>query len=538
MMHRRRTWAGGMVVAALLICQGSGEPLLAQAPPFAVSAAAGVPSPAPAAVGQQVTVDLTATAYNIPTATDPYTVQGPWWSWSTQDPPPPQPPVVQYAATAGAWGPAPAGSYSLAIAQPDPSSPDATLTVTFNQAGYWRLSPIVTAYLTDSPGPDTWQASAPATVADIAAIAVTFNPSSISIDAPGDIAGVQATIVPADAYQQVSFDTIDYSVATVTASSQPSPVPLTVTGVGTGGTQLVAWAGANMLAMDQVVVRTVQGAEKLPLGSSIPAAAGIQYMVYVPTAAGGILTIIADGPITSITNPKGVPFSNATDVGVGNQGWYTVLLGGTPTAVSATFQQIAKAKTQPWNFYWWSTQGPYIRQPVKGGNGKWNTSAKAGTDDYQTWDAFSAPPVPGQPTVTPGPNGYLETPPAVGDELRDMPNIGFPNLFTTVNSYNKTYTGLTLYTPFADYDAIHGTNARSQAAVYSHSLDKTASNAEWGGHCMGAAIASTLLNVPQPAPGTNYNSDELKGLWAALGNNTNFTADPNSTAQRLSIDNA
>jgi len=41
----------------------------------------------------------------------------------------------------------------------------------------------------------------------------------------------------------------------------------------------------------------------------------------------------------------------------------------------------------------------------------------------------------------------------------------------------------------------------------------------WPGHCLGGAVASILLNEPTPAPGTGMTRDELKAMWAELGEN-------------------
>ena len=41
----------------------------------------------------------------------------------------------------------------------------------------------------------------------------------------------------------------------------------------------------------------------------------------------------------------------------------------------------------------------------------------------------------------------------------------------------------------------------------------------WPGHCLGGAVASILLNEPSPAPGSGMTKDELKALWAELGEN-------------------
>src|SRR5262249_51050517 len=41
----------------------------------------------------------------------------------------------------------------------------------------------------------------------------------------------------------------------------------------------------------------------------------------------------------------------------------------------------------------------------------------------------------------------------------------------------------------------------------------------WPGHCLGGAVASILLNEPNPDPRSGLTRDELKALWAELGEN-------------------
>ena len=65
------------------------------------------------------------------------------------------------------------------------------------------------------------------------------------------------------------------------------------------------------------------------------------------------------------------------------------------------------------------------------------------------------------------------------------------------------------------YDQLFGTSARQWEAAFSQNKDIS----RWPGHCLGGAVASILLNEPSPAPGSGMTQDELKALWAELGEN-------------------
>src|SRR5437764_15024514 len=62
------------------------------------------------------------------------------------------------------------------------------------------------------------------------------------------------------------------------------------------------------------------------------------------------------------------------------------------------------------------------------------------------------------------------------------------------------------------YDQIFRSSARSWEAANSQNQDIS----RWPGHCLGGAVASSLLNEPIPAPGSGMTKDELKALWAEL----------------------
>ena len=78
---------------------------------------------------------------------------------------------------------------------------------------------------------------------------------------------------------------------------------------------------------------------------------------------------------------------------------------------------------------------------------------------------------------------------------------------------------LTLFqtpSPLLKYDQLFGTQAR---AVGGGVQPDATDISRWPGHCLGGAVASILLNEPMPAPGSGLTRDELKALWAELGEN-------------------
>ena len=449
------------------------------------------------------------------------------WTWSTQDPPPPLVPVIQYSATAnGPWGASPGGCYVyVSQAAPDPTQPNscvATLGVYCTQPGHWRISPVVTVTYADGCG-NNWSASAQVTVADITAVSVAFAPSSVMIQTPGQTASVTATVAPADAAPLVTFDTYDHTVATVTGSSSTSPVPLTVMGVGAGATNLAAWLVGSTYCMEvPVAVGAAPAVVSVPLGpNGIKATGPGAFQAYVPTAVGGVLNITTDGTLGPITGPGGA-FTNNTDTGQTTAlGWYKFNVGGPLTKVTAQFTQTGQAKNRPWNFYWWTIQGPYIREFTAGGNLKKDTSKLAGSDDVDQIPtvAIGGAVVAGQVIITAGPNGTLETTAGKGDEARPLPSMGRYNLFTPIGAANGTPP----YTPLDHYDKRNGTpalplNSRGQAAAFSTlktALTPPGQNNEWQGHCTGGSVASIMLNVPKPVPGRLR--DRLRGTEGALG---------------------
>jgi hypothetical protein len=236
-----------------------------------------------------------------------------------------------------------------------------------------------------------------------------------------------------------------------------------------------------------------------------------QFGVYVPTQFGGVLTIeTTRGQVGPIIGPDGRQRSNGQDVGVQAQGWYTFDVNGaqSPFTVSSKFIQVGESARPTWNFYYWPTKSDSIHEPWAGGNGRVDTTRAYGDDMIvaRPGDYIA----PGQDIIRAGPNGLLETPVSPGDEL-----TWFPNLYD-----DSTFRGAdgTIYgtpSPLLKYDQLFRSSSRAWEAANSQTL----TIARWPGHCLGGAVASILLNEPVPAPGSGLTRDELKALWAELGEN-------------------
>ena len=110
----------------------------------------------------------------------------------------------------------------------------------------------------------------------------------------------------------------------------------------------------------------------------------------------------------------------------------------------------------------------------------------------------------------------LETLPQAGDDATWFPNL-YDDL-TWVGPDKNNGGQITRFqtpSPLLKYDQLFGTSARQWEAAFSQNKDIS----RWPGHCLGGAVASILLNEPTPAPWTGMTRDELKALWAELGEN-------------------
>ena len=176
--------------------------------------------------------------------------------------------------------------------------------------------------------------------------------------------------------------------------------------------------------------------------------------------------------------------------------------------VETTFVQVGAAARMPWNFYYWPTKGDAIHEPWAGGNGRVDTPRPYG-DDIQVVPVGSYI-APGEDIILPGPNGLLETPVSPGDD-----STWFPNLYDDLTWRGADGTMYATPSPLLKYDQLFGTNARAYEAGNTQNQDIN----RWPGHCLGGAVASIKLNEPTPALGSGLTQDELKSMWAELGEN-------------------
>ncbi len=236
-----------------------------------------------------------------------------------------------------------------------------------------------------------------------------------------------------------------------------------------------------------------------------------KYGVYVPTRFGGSLTIeTTAGKIENLKGPDGRDFNNGAETGMNRHGWFTfeIKSEGKPYTLESRFTQIGKAARKPWNFYYWPTKADAIHEPWAGGNGIVDTSQVQGDDILVAQPGSRIP--PGQDIVRAGANGLLETQPAPGDDL-----TWFPNLYDDLTARGVGGQVYSTPSPLLKFDQLNRTMARQWEAANSQNQDIQ----RWPGHCLGGAVASILLNEPIPMPGSGMTRDELKSLWAELGEN-------------------
>jgi hypothetical protein len=285
-----------------------------------------------------------------------------------------------------------------------------------------------------------------------------------------------------------------------------------------GGSVIVTLATIHGMAAAQ---GTAEHVTTVPLGGSLDGQSGDRYFgVYVPTRFGGVLQIkTTSGNIAELKKfPNGKPLANGQDIGFDQQGWYTFKVEGAkkPYSIENTFVQVGESTKKPWNFYYWPTKGDSIHEPWAGGNARVDTMNVTPGSDDQLIAAPGGYIPPGVDIVLPGPNGLLETFPQAGDDATWFPNI-YDDL-TWVGPDKNNGGVLTRFqtpSPLLKYDQLFGTSARQWEATFSQNKDIS----RWPGHCLGGAVASILLNEPTPAPWTGMTRDELKALWAELGEN-------------------
>lgn len=284
-------------------------------------------------------------------------------------------------------------------------------------------------------------------------------------------------------------------------------------GIKHGGLALIALAVVASASVARGA--DAERVRPVPLGGSLSEQTGDRFFgVYVPTRFGGNLTIKASsGKVQALTGPDGKPRANGEDVGNGQPGWYTFKVTDAakekPYTVEAAFAQVAQAARMPWNFYYWPTKGDCVHEPWGGGNGRVDTPQPLGDDvQVRSYGSFVAP---GDDIILPGPDGILQTAPSPGDD-----STWFPNLFDDTTWRGADGTWYNTPSPLLKYDQLFGTSARSYEAG---GMTQNKEITRWPGHCLGGAIASIMLNEPQPGPASGLSQDELKALWAELGEN-------------------
>jgi hypothetical protein len=285
-----------------------------------------------------------------------------------------------------------------------------------------------------------------------------------------------------------------------------------------GGSVIMALATIHVMA---ATARTAEHVTTVPLGGSLNDQFGDRYFgVYVPTRFGGALQIkTTSGNIVELKKfSNGAPLTNGQEIGLDQYGWYTFKVEGTKKAYTITnsFVQIGESIKKPWNFYYWPTKGDSIHEPWAGGNARVDTMNVTPGSDDQLIAAPGGYIPPGIDIVLPGPNGLLETLPQAGDDATWFPNI-YDDLTWIGPDKNDGGVIKRFQTPspLLKYDQLFGTSARQWEATFSQNRDIS----RWPGHCLGGAVASILLSEPTPAPWTGLTRDELKALWAELGEN-------------------
>jgi hypothetical protein len=282
-----------------------------------------------------------------------------------------------------------------------------------------------------------------------------------------------------------------------------------------GGFLVWAFVATMNVAVD---AQAPERATSVPLGSLSEIQTGDrEFAVYIPTRFGGELRVKASsGRVEALKGSRGQALTNGQDIGLDQQGWVTFKVVGAqkPYTVETSFVQVAQSLKRPWNFYYWPTKADSIHEPWAGGNGRVDTTTVNGDDQLiATPGSYIAP---GVDIVLAGPNGLLETQPAPGDDA-----TWFPNLYDDLTwlGPNKEQGGqLTIFqtqSPLLKYDQVFRVGARQWEGAFSQSNGIS----RWPGHCLGGAVASIILNEPVPAPGSGLTRDELKALWAELGEN-------------------
>ncbi len=116
-----------------------------------------------------------------------------------------------------------------------------------------------------------------------------------------------------------------------------------------------------------------------------------------------------------------------------------------------------------------------------------------------------------------GPTGCSQTLPAAGDDATWFPNL-YDDLYLDRPRQGERRPDHPVCRPrrrCSKYDQLFRTSARQWEAAFSQNKDIS----RWPGHCLGGAVASILLERAGACPWSGMTQDELKALWAELGEN-------------------
>ena len=280
----------------------------------------------------------------------------------------------------------------------------------------------------------------------------------------------------------------------------------------------VIWALAATMSM-AASAGTAEHVTTVPLGGSLDGLSGDHhYGVYVPTRFGGELKVTTtEGQIVDLKGPNGHAQGQrpghrlrpAGLVHLQGRGGQEALRRGDQLCSGGSEHEKAL------EFLLLAHQGRLGSRTLGWGQrpGRHDELERRRSMDRHAGRLHSRP---AWTSSWPGRNGLLETLPAAGDDA-----TWFPNLYDDLEwigpdkEHGGQVTRFKTPSPLLKYDQLFNTSARQWEAAFSQNKDIS----RWPGHCLGGAVASILLNEPSPAPGSGLTRDELKALWAELGEN-------------------
>ncbi len=320
--NHRSTWlviAFAILLAALvlgnrtLFAQGGGA-ITVTAPDPSQDPAAG-PSPMP--VLTAATGGVSAAVSNPPSQPGYGQTITATWMWSITS--------IQYAPLqSAAWGNPPAGAgcaVGLGTSTDTYSNSVNTVTGAFGAPGYWQVTVSATVTYMGPGNPQSGSASM-AVVFPVFSLSIT--PASVYVPVGGN-APATGIVVPADLAGYFTCTTVNGNVATVTVGTPTGGnVPLTVTGVQAGTTQVQGSLGSGPPATANVTVGTFSLTPQSPAicagGVATPIHQTLLTAVFTdssgnPQAGQQITFSTSDGtvsPISAVTDGNGTATTTLT----------------------------------------------------------------------------------------------------------------------------------------------------------------------------------------------------------------------------------